>query len=144
MQNSTSVPESVNLFFFVSCNRALVMSFLLFAHRLLPFGNCTLFQVAKYKPAVPVLTVAVPLLTTDALSWTCSGEQPARQCLFTRGLLPLLAEGSTRAADTDTTDSLLQSALEHAVANRYCIKGDCVIALHRIGPASIIKIIDIK
>jgi len=100
--------------------------------------------VAKYKPAVPVLTVAVPLLTTDALSWTCSGEQPARQCLFTRGLLPLLAEGSTRAADTDTTDSLLQSALEHAVANRYCIKGDCVIALHRIGPASIIKIIDIK
>jgi pyruvate kinase len=55
--------------------------------------------VAKYKPAVPVLTVAVPLLTTDTMSWSCSGEQPARQCLFTRGLvitLPLSLTSSTK------------------------------------------------
>ena len=55
-----------------------------------------------------MLTVAVPVLTTDSLTWTCSGEAPARQCLITRGLLPLLAEGSARATDTDTTDEILQ------------------------------------
>ena len=70
-------------------------------------GGSTARLVAKYKPSIPVLTVAVPVLTTDSLTWTCSGEQPARQCLITRGLLPLLAEGSARATDTDTTDEII-------------------------------------
>jgi len=71
-------------------------------------GGSTARLVAKYRPNIPVLTVAVPVLTTDSLTWTCSGEAPARQCLITRGLLPLLAEGSARATDTDTTDEILQ------------------------------------
>lgn len=71
-------------------------------------GGSTARLVAKYRPSIPVLTVAVPVLTTDSLTWTCSGEAPARQCLVTRGLLPLLAEGSARATDTDTTDEILQ------------------------------------
>lgn len=71
-------------------------------------GGSTARLVAKYRPSIPVLTVAVPVLTTDSLTWTCSGEAPARQCLITRGLLPLLAEGSARATDTDTTDEILQ------------------------------------
>ena len=54
-----------------------------------------------------VLTVAVPVLTTDSLTWSCSGEAPARQCLVTRGLLPILSEGSARATDADTTDDIL-------------------------------------
>ena len=70
-------------------------------------GGSTARLVAKYRPAIPVLTVAVPVLTTDSLTWTCSGEQPARQCLVTRGLLPLLAQGSARASDSDTTDEIL-------------------------------------
>ena len=71
-------------------------------------GGSTARLVAKYRPSIPVLTVAVPVLTTDSLTWTCSGEAPARQTLITRGLLPLLAEGSARATDTDTTDEILQ------------------------------------
>jgi hypothetical protein len=63
-------------------------------------GGNTARLVAKYRPIVPVLTVAVPVLTTDALTWACSNEAPARQCLVTRGLLPLLAEGSARATDS--------------------------------------------
>ena len=85
-------------------------------------GGSTARLVAKYRPSIPVLTVAVPVLTTDSLTWTCSGEAPARQCLITRGLLPLLAEGSARATDTDTTDEILQvgvaCALLHAVKCR--------------------------
>ncbi|PNW75606.1 hypothetical protein CHLRE_12g533550v5 [Chlamydomonas reinhardtii] len=100
--------------------------------------------VAKYRPLVPVLTVAVPVLTTDSLTWTCSGEAPARQCLVTRGLIPVLAEGSARATDSDTTDEILAAAIEHAKRARYCAKGDSIVALHRIGNASVIKIVDIK
>ncbi|KAG1669401.1 hypothetical protein FOA52_004052 [Chlamydomonas sp. UWO 241] len=107
-------------------------------------GGSTARLVAKYRPVVPVLTVAVPVLTTDSLQWTCSSEAPARQCLVTRGLIPLLAEGSARATDTDTTDEVLAAAIEHAKAMRYCAKGDSIVALHRIGNASVIKIVDIK
>lgn len=66
------------------------------------------------------------------------------QCLITRGLIPLLAEGSARATDTDTTDEILAAAIEHAKRARYCAKGDSIVALHRIGNASVIKIVDIK
>lgn len=107
-------------------------------------GGSTARLVAKYRPLVPVLTVAVPVLTTDSLTWSCSGEAPARQCLITRGLLPLLAEGSARATDTDTTDEILAAAIEHAKRMRYCARGDSIVALHRIGNASVIKIVDIK
>ncbi|KAK9817082.1 hypothetical protein WJX72_009259 [[Myrmecia] bisecta] len=107
-------------------------------------GGSTARLVAKYRPSIPVLTVAVPVLTTDSLTWSCSGEAPARQCLVTRGLLPLLAEGSARATDTDTTDEILQAAIEHAKQLKYCQRGDCIVALHRIGNASVIKIVDIK
>ncbi len=91
-----------------------------------------------------MLTVAVPVLTTDSLTWSCSGESPARQCLVTRGLLPLLAEGSARATDTDTTDEILAAAIEHAKRMRYCTRVDAIVALHRIGNASVIKIVDVK
>ncbi|BDA42308.1 Pyruvate kinase, cytosolic isozyme [Coccomyxa sp. Obi] len=107
-------------------------------------GGSTARLVAKYRPSIPVLTVAVPVLTTDSLTWTCSGEQPARQCLVTRGLLPLLAEGSARATDTDTTDEIISAALVVAKKLKYCQRGDSIVALHRIGNASVIKIVDIK
>ena len=45
---------------------------------------------------MPILTVVVPVLTTDNLTWQCSSEAPARQCLCSRGLVPILAEGSAR------------------------------------------------
>ena len=125
-------------------------------------GGTTARLVAKYRPSVPVLTVAVPVLTTDALTWTCSGEAPARHALLTRGLIPLLAEGSARATDTDTTDEILAAAIEHAKESGYCkpvrchafavhcyaaltppsaAQGDAVVALHRIGSASVVKIV---
>ncbi|KDD76665.1 pyruvate kinase [Helicosporidium sp. ATCC 50920] len=107
-------------------------------------GGATARLVAKYRPTMPILTVVVPVLTTDNLTWKCSSESPARQALISRGLLPILAEGSARTSDSDTTDEILQAALEHAKAEHYCARGDTVVALHRIGNASVIKLIDIK
>ena len=43
-----------------------------------------------------------------------AGEAPARQTLITRGLIPLLAEGSARATDSDTTDEILASSIDYA------------------------------
>lgn len=132
-------------------------------------GGSTARLVAKYRPAVPILTVAVPVLTTgvqhmclcgvehvfyfvneclesvfaDSLTWSCSGETPARQCQSTRGLIPLLAEASAKANDTDTTDEILSASVEQARAAGYCGDGDCVVALHRIGAASVIKIVSV-
>lgn len=107
-------------------------------------GGSTARLVAKYRPSIPVLTVAVPVLTIDNLEWKCSGEMPARQCLVMRGLVPLLAEGSGRASDTDTTDDILASAIEYAKMQNYLVAADTVVALHRIGNASVIKLIDVK
>lgn len=39
---------------------------------------------------------------------------------------------------------VLAAAIDHAKAMRYCAKGDSIVALHRIGNASVIKIVDIK
>ncbi|QDZ20384.1 pyruvate kinase [Chloropicon primus] len=106
-------------------------------------GGSTARLVAKYRPSVPVLAVAVPVLTTDSLTWTCSSEKPARQTLMTRGLVPLLAEGSARATDSDTTDEILNAAIDHAKEKGMCKQGGSIIALHRIGAASVIKIVNV-
>lgn len=107
-------------------------------------GGSTARLVAKYRPSVPVLTVAVPVLTTDSLTWECSGEHPARHCLVTRGLIPLLSEGSAKATDTDTIDEILSAAINNAKILNYCKAGNSIVALHKIGTASVIKIVDVK
>ena len=96
----------------------------------LTHGGSTARLVAKYRASVPVLAVFVPTLTTDSLTWTCSGETPARQANLSRGLIPLLAEGSARATDTDTTDEILSAAIQHAKAAGYCnVVGRCRLTL---------------
>lgn len=61
-----------------------------------------------------------------------------------RGLVPLLAEGSVKATDADSTDNTLNAALEYAVSRNLCKPGNAVVALHRIGAASVIKIMEVR
>lgn len=107
-------------------------------------GGTTAKLVAKYRPSVPILTVAVPVLTTDNLSWSCSEESPARHSLVYRGMIPILGEGSARATDSEATDAILDAALKTASAKKLCKVGDAIVALHRIGAASVIKIMEVK
>ncbi|KAJ6986414.1 pyruvate kinase [Populus alba x Populus x berolinensis] len=97
-----------------------------------------------YRPAVPILSVVVPVLTTDSFDWTCSDETPARHSLIYRGLIPLLAEGSAKATDAESTEVILEAALKSATKRGLCKLGDAVVALHRIGAASVIKICLVK
>ncbi|KAG0602260.1 hypothetical protein M758_10G002600 [Ceratodon purpureus] len=107
-------------------------------------GGSTARLVAKYRPSVPILSVAVPVMTTDSLTWTCSEESPAHHSLVCRGLIPLLAEGSAKATDSESTDEILNSAIGYALNRKLCLVGDSIVALHRIGVASIIKIMEVK
>ncbi|CAN1259747.1 Pyruvate kinase, cytosolic isozyme [Linum perenne] len=103
-------------------------------------GGTTATLVAKYRPSVPILSVVVPVLTTDSFDWGCSDESPARHSLIYRGLIPLLAEGSSRATDAESTKEILDAALKSAIKKGLCNAGDAVVVLHRIGAASVIKI----
>ncbi|KAH7447430.1 hypothetical protein KP509_01G107000 [Ceratopteris richardii] len=107
-------------------------------------GGTTAKLVAKYRPSVPILTVAVPVLTTDHLTWSCSDESPAKHSLVYRGMIPILAEGSARATDTEFTDAILKLSLREAVTKKLCKVGDAAVAIHRIGIASVIKIMEVK
>ncbi|GER24916.1 pyruvate kinase [Striga asiatica] len=107
-------------------------------------GGTTARLVAKYRPAVPVLSVVVPLLTNDLFDWSVSDEGPARQSLVYRGLIPVLAEGSAKATDAESTEVILGGALRYAAGRGLCVAGDAVVALHRIGGSSVIKICTVK
>ncbi|KAF3645924.1 Pyruvate kinase, cytosolic isozyme [Capsicum annuum] len=107
-------------------------------------GGTTAKLVAKYRPAVPILSVVVPVLTTDSFDWSISDETPARHSLIYRGLIPVLAEGSAKATDAESTEVILEASLKSAIEKRFCKPGDSVVVLHRIGAASVIKICIVK
>ncbi|AED91324.1 putative pyruvate kinase [Arabidopsis thaliana] len=107
-------------------------------------GGSTANLVAKYRPAVPILSVVVPVMTTDSFDWSCSDESPARHSLIYRGLIPMLAEGSAKATDSEATEVIIEAALKSATQRGLCNRGDAIVALHRIGAASVIKICVVK
>lgn len=107
-------------------------------------GGSTAKMVAKYRPGMPILSVVVPEIKTDSFDWSCSDEYPARHSLIFRGLVPVLCAGSARASDEESTEEALEFSLQHAKAKGLCKVGDAVVALHRVGTASVIKIVTVK
>ncbi|CAN1294693.1 Pyruvate kinase, cytosolic isozyme [Linum perenne] len=107
-------------------------------------GGSTAKLVAKYRPGMPILSVVVPEIKTDSFDWSCSDEAPARHSLIFRGLVPVLYAGSARASHEETTEEALDFSVEHAKSKGLCKTGDSVVALHRVGTASVIKIITVK
>ncbi|CAN6832204.1 unnamed protein product [Brassica oleracea] len=83
-------------------------------------GGTTAKLVAKYRPAVPILSVS-----------------PARHSLIYRGLILVLAEGSAKATDNESTEEIIESALKSATERGLCNHGDAVVA-------SVIKICVVK
>ncbi|XWS73396.1 hypothetical protein CRYUN_Cryun02cG0124600 [Craigia yunnanensis] len=107
-------------------------------------GGSTAKLVAKYRLGMPILSVVVPEVKTDSFDWSCSDETPARHSLVFRGLIPVLYAGSARASHEETTEEALDFAVQHAKAKGLCQSGDSIVALHRIGTASVIKILTVK
>ena len=107
-------------------------------------GGSTAKLVAKYRAGMPILSVVVPEIKTDTFDWSCSDEAPARHSLIFRGLIPVLSAGSARASHTETTEEALDFAIQYAKTKGLCNNGDSVVALHRVGVASVIKILTVK
>ncbi|KAL5217231.1 hypothetical protein ABZP36_017915 [Zizania latifolia] len=108
-------------------------------------GGTTARLVAKYRPAMPVLSVVVPeLKTDDNFSWTCSDEASARQSLIVRGLIPMLSSTTSKASDSESTEEAISFAIDHAKKLGLCKPGDSVVALHRIGGSSVVKIVTVN
>ncbi|KAF8398613.1 hypothetical protein HHK36_017544 [Tetracentron sinense] len=107
-------------------------------------GGSTAKLVAKYRPGMPILSVVVPDIKTDSFDWSCSDEAPARHSLIFRGLVPVLSAGSAKASHTESTEEALGFGLQHAKEKGLCKPGDSVVALHRVGSASVIKILTVK
>ncbi|RWW15117.1 hypothetical protein GW17_00021061 [Ensete ventricosum] len=107
-------------------------------------GGSTAKLVAKYRPAMPILSVVVPELKTDSFDWFCSDEAPARHSLIFRGLIPVLSCATAKSSDTESTDEAIEFAIQHAKASGLCKPGESVVALHRVGVASVIKILTVR
>ncbi|CAL0312189.1 unnamed protein product [Lupinus luteus] len=107
-------------------------------------GGSTAKLVAKYRPSMPILSVVVPDISTDSFDWSCSDEAPARHSLIFRGLVPILCAASARASNAETTEEEIEFAIQHAKTKDLCKNGDSVVALHRVGTASVIKILTVK
>lgn len=93
---------------------------------------------------MPILSVVVPELKTDNFDWICSDEAQARHSLIVRGLISVLSAATAKASDTETTEEAPEFAIEHVKAMVLCKQGDSVVALHRIGVTSVIKILTVK
>ncbi|XP_022153828.1 pyruvate kinase, cytosolic isozyme [Momordica charantia] len=107
-------------------------------------GGSTAKLVAKYRPGTPILSVVVPEIKTDSFDWSCSDEAPARHSLIFRGLVPVLSTASARSSHAETTEEAIEFSIHHAKSKGLCKNGDSVVALHRVGTASVIKILTVK
>ncbi|KAJ4824314.1 hypothetical protein Tsubulata_049084 [Turnera subulata] len=107
-------------------------------------GGTTAKLVSKYRPNVPILSVVVPEIQSDSFEWTCSDAAPARHSLIYRGLVPVLSTGPTRDYHAETTDEIIEHACQYAKNKGFCKPGDSVVALHKIGSSSVVKIIYVK
>jgi len=99
-------------------------------------GN-TAQLVAKYRPKMPILTLVVPKIRSNSLSWKLEGREVARQCLMVRGLLPMLATPRASAVDT------LKEAIVAAQLRGLVSPGERVVIVQRIHEDFALKIISV-
>jgi pyruvate kinase len=91
--------------------------------------------VAKYRPPMPILTLVVPRLVSDSLHWRLEGRHNARQCLLTRGLLPVLATPQR------TGDGVLEEAIAAASRMGLVQPHAHVVAVQRIHNDFCVKVV---
>mmetsp|Transcript_33774 Transcript_33774/g.60980 ORF Transcript_33774/g.60980 Transcript_33774/m.60980 type:complete len:646 (-) Transcript_33774:934-2871(-) len=93
--------------------------------------------VAKYRPPMPILTLVIPQLVSDQLHWKLEGRSSARQCLITRGLLPVLA------APGPSGDALLEESIAMSVKLGLVKANDHVVCIQRIHDDFCVKILSV-
>ncbi|CAN0860722.1 Pyruvate kinase, cytosolic isozyme [Linum grandiflorum] len=108
-------------------------------------GGSTARLLSKYRPHVPILSVVVPEIgITESFQWTCSDESPARHGLISWGVIPVLSSSHVTESDQESAEVTISKGLQDATKNGLCRVGDSVVALHKIGTAAVIKIVQVQ
>lgn len=93
--------------------------------------------VAKYRPPMPIVTLVVPRLVSNGLSWTLEGRATARQCQLTRGLLPMLATPAPNG------DAVLEAAIVGAAREGFVRPGGHVVCVQQVHEDFCVKIMSL-
>lgn len=93
--------------------------------------------VAKYRPSVPILTLVIPRLVNEDLRWKIVGRHVARQCLLTRGLVPMLA------APSPDGEQVLRDAVQAATSRGLLGPGDHAVCVEKISGDYCIKMVSV-
>jgi pyruvate kinase len=107
-------------------------------------GGTTAKLVSKYRPSMPILSMIVPEIRTDSFEGSCSDEAPARHSLIYRGLMPVMTSISGKVYHSESAEETIEMAFQYAKMKGLCKPGDSVVALHKIGTASVIKILRVQ
>ncbi|KAL0744458.1 hypothetical protein Bca4012_085971 [Brassica carinata] len=92
-------------------------------------GGYTAGLVAKHRPSVPILSVAV---SDDGESSRCS-ESVAKRGLIYRGIVPVVA-------NSGSTEEATRFAIEFAKEKGICKSGDSIVLVQYIDGSSVLKI----
>ena len=103
----------------------------------------TASNLAKFRPPMPILTVVVPKLISNTISWGFSGDSQARQSLIHRGTVPILADPTMGPRRGVMDDSILQFSINKAHLMGLVRSGDPVVVSQRIGASSVVKVVTV-
>ena len=67
----------------------------------------------------------------------CSTAQVARQCLLTRGLVPIVVSNKPQSSDNletapEAAKSCVLESIEYAKSKGYCMPGDRVVSMYNV------------
>ncbi|KAL3153441.1 hypothetical protein ABBQ38_011776 [Trebouxia sp. C0009 RCD-2024] len=94
--------------------------------------------VSKYRPAMPILTLVIPQLKTEAMKWRLEGRAVARQCQIGRSLFPVLA------APSPSGETLLEEVVVMAAKVGLVKAQDHIVCVQRVGESFVIKIVSVN
>lgn len=95
--------------------------------------------VARYRPAMPIMTLVVPYLKREGMKWQLQGKSAARQSLIVSGLMPVLA-----APAQNLGESLIEEAVLMAIQNGIVSGGDHIVVVSRnLNEEYMIKVVSV-
>mmetsp|Transcript_36539 Transcript_36539/g.61552 ORF Transcript_36539/g.61552 Transcript_36539/m.61552 type:complete len:618 (-) Transcript_36539:82-1935(-) len=98
-------------------------------------GNAARY-IAKYRPVQPVIVGVVPRNRRVKIGFEateCSSETVARQCLLTRGLVPVVISKKEENEDGPTAaKNCVLESIEYARAKGLVQKGDRVVSMYNV------------
>ena len=103
--------------------------------------------IAKYRPKSPVVVGVVPREGRDSIGFAereKSGHQVARQCLLTKGLVPVIVQPKAAHVEPSAAaKECVMEAIAQAKAKGLCQSGDNIVAMYNVEKqCAVIRIVE--